>query len=196
MMEAADGLTELEYTLQTRAGPRCFHVKVQRMQDVSEKFIGRVVILSDITDFRAAKHASEAEDRAKNAFLATMSRENRTPINGILGIAQLLREAPLRGRQSDYVNALLSLGELLLDLVDDVLDCTKLEASEGKPRPVVFSPRGMVERVVRLSMGEAERKGLKPELTVTEICPPAVCADSGKIQRILLNLINNAVKFT
>nr|WP_276562494.1 ATP-binding protein [Hoeflea prorocentri] len=166
------------------------------MLDVSEKFTGTVIILSDVTDFRAAQRASEAANRAKSAFLATMSHDIRTPINGILGIGELLRAAPLSGVQSTYVDALLSSGELLLDLVNDVLDYSKLEAGETEVHTVVFEPGRMVARVARLSIGEARRKGLELTVEVAENCPPLVAADSSKIQRILLNLINNAVKFT
>lgn len=125
-----------------------------------------------------------------------MSHEIRTPINGILGIGQLLHEAPLCDVQRSYVDALLSSGELLRDLVNDVLDYSKLEEGESGLQPVVFSPREMVERVVQVSLGETERKGLELIVDVSKDCPQSVEADSGKIQRILLNLINNAVKFT
>lgn len=196
LIDHAGGAAELEHQLTTRGGLRTFHVKIQRMLDVSEKFTGTVIILSDITDFRAAQRAADAANRAKTAFLATMSHEIRTPINGILGIGELLREAPLSGVQGTYVDALLSSGELLRDLVNDVLDYSKLEAGETEVQPVVFSPRDMVRRIARLSIGEARRKGLRLTVEVAESCPSLVQADSGKVQRILLNLINNAVKFT
>ncbi|MEM1045563.1 MAG: ATP-binding protein [Pseudomonadota bacterium] len=196
LIDHAGGAAELEHQLVTRGGTRTFHVKIQRMLDVSEKFTGTVIILSDITDFRAAQRAADAANRAKTAFLATMSHEIRTPINGILGIGELLREAPLSGVQGTYVDALLSSGELLRDLVNDVLDYSKLEAGETDVQPVVFSPRDMVRRIARLSIGEARRKGLELKVEIGESCPSLVKADSGKVQRILLNLINNAVKFT
>ncbi len=196
LIEQAGEAAELEHPLETLRGKRTFKVKIQRMLDVSEKFSGTVIILSDITDFRAAQRASEAANRAKSAFLATMSHEIRTPINGILGIGELLREAPLSGVQNTYVDALLSSGELLLDLVNDILDYSKLEAGETDVHPVVFSPGRMVSRVAQLSIGEARRKGLQLTVEIAEDCPPLVAADNSKIQRVLLNLINNAVKFT
>lgn len=196
LIRHAGNKLQFEHPLETERGKRTFQVKIQRMLDVSEKFIGTVIILSDVTDFHKAQRASEAASRAKNAFLATMSHEIRTPINGILGIGQLLHEAPLCDVQRSYVDALLSSGELLRDLVNDVLDYSKLEAGESGLQPVVFSPRELVERVVQVSLGETERKGLKLIVDVSKDCPQAVEADSGKIQRILLNLINNAVKFT
>ncbi|WP_162787148.1 response regulator [Notoacmeibacter marinus] len=196
LIDHAGGAAELEYPLETRRGVRMFHVKVQRMLDVSEKFTGTVIILSDITDFHAAQHAAEAADRAKSAFLATMSHEIRTPITGILGIGELLQGTPLNKTQKSYVDALLSSGELLFDLVNDVLDYSKLEAGEPQLQPIVFSPSEMVHRIVRLSSGEAQRKGLLLSVEIADDFPSLVEMDGGKLQRILLNLINNAVKFT
>lgn len=196
LIDHAGNAAELEYELETRRGLRTFHVKIQRMLDVSGKFTDTVIILSDITDFRAAQHAAEAANRTKSAFLATMSHEIRTPINGILGIGELLREAPLTSIQTSYVHALISSGELLLELVNDVLDYSKLEAGETEIHSIVFSPGEMVERIARLSIGEAQLNGLQLSVEVDDDCPPLVRADGGKIQRILLNLVNNAIKFT
>lgn len=196
LIEHAGDARELEYQLETRSGKKTFFVKIQRMLDVSEKFVGTVIILSDVTEIRAAQEASEAANRAKSTFLATMSHEIRTPVNGILGIGQLLQETPLKDTQKAYIDALLSSGELLQDLVNDVLDYSKLEAGETELRPGVFSPGEMVERIAQLSIGEAGRKGLALNIQIADDCPEMVEADHGKIQRILVNLTNNAVKFT
>ena len=79
-----------ERLLATNAGPRWFDIKTQRMLDVSEKYLGAVVILNDVSEHRRAREEAERADRAKSAFLATMSHEIRTPIHGILGLAELL----------------------------------------------------------------------------------------------------------
>jgi signal transduction histidine kinase/DNA-binding response OmpR family regulator len=193
--DAADD-DPIERELVTRRGPRMFRVRTQAMLDYSARFAGRVIILTDITDYLGAQRAAEAADRAKSAFLATMSHEIRTPINGILGIAQLLQDAAPGPTRDACIDALLSSGEVLLDLVNDVLDYSKLEAGEGEVQPAAFSPRDLVERIARISVGEATRKGLDLVVSGTDACPAAVRADSVKIQRILLNLISNAVKFT
>lgn len=191
-----DGYADAEIQLETRGGPRTFQIKTQEMLDVSEKFTGTVVILTDITELRNAQEASEGANRAKSAFLATMSHEIRTPINGILGIGQLLREAPLYDLQSTYIDALLTSGELLLEQVNAVLDYSKLEAGDTGLRPVPFAPRELVRRIERLSVGEVRRRGLELVAEVSDACPETVLGDCEKIQRILVNLVSNAVKFT
>ena len=196
LIDRLEGYADAEIQLETRRGPRTFQIKTQEMLDVSEKFTGTVVILTDITELRNAQEASEGANRAKSAFLATMSHEIRTPINGILGIGQLLREAPLYELQSTYIDALLTSGEMLLEQVNAVLDYSKLEAGDTGLRPVPFAPRELVRRIERLSIGEVRRRGLELVTDVSDTCPETVLGDGEKIQRILVNLVSNAVKFT
>lgn len=196
IIDQLGGYADAEVHLETRRGPRTFQIKTQRMLDVSEKFTGTVVILTDITELRNAQEASEGANRAKSAFLATMSHEIRTPINGILGIGQLLREAPLYELQSTYIDALLTSGELLLEQVNAVLDYSKLEAGGAGLHPAPFAPRDLVRRIERLSIGEVRRRGLKLLTHVSDSCPGMVLGDCEKIQRILVNLVSNAIKFT
>ena len=84
------------------------------MLDISEKYLGNVVILVDITDYRAATALAESANRAKSAFLATMSHEIRTPIHGIIGAAELLRQSELPPRTRSYADAISRSGELLM----------------------------------------------------------------------------------
>jgi signal transduction histidine kinase/DNA-binding response OmpR family regulator len=188
----ADGEAHLE----TRRGTKTFQVKTQRMLDVSGKFDGSVVILTDITDLRRAQQASENANRAKSAFLATMSHEIRTPINGILGVGHLLRDSSYYEFQKRYVDALLSSGELLLDQVNAILDYSKLESGETNLHPAPFAPRQLVQRIERLCMAELRKRGVNLVTEISDACPGMVVADGEKIQRIVINLVTNAIKFT
>jgi signal transduction histidine kinase len=97
--------TVAERELDTRLGRRWFDIRTQPMLDVSEKYLGTVVILVDVTEYRKAKEEAEAANRAKSTFLATMSHEIRTPIHGILGLAELMQESPLDEVTQERVEA-------------------------------------------------------------------------------------------
>jgi signal transduction histidine kinase/ActR/RegA family two-component response regulator len=192
-LAVGDGAHERE--IATAAGPRWFDVRTQRMLDVSEKYLGTVVILVDITEYRLAKEEAERADRAKSSFLATMSHEIRTPIHGILGLAELLAERPLSEREHGWVEAIARSGEMLSSVVADILDYSKIEAGVLDVEAVEFSVDAVVEDVFGLMLPIARRK---PGLELVFKAPrlPAVIGDAGKLRQILLNLVGNAIKFT
>ena len=196
LLDRDNPLERFEYALETKQGHREFEVKAQRMLDVSEKFIGTVLILSDVTEYKRAKQQADLASRAKSTFLATMSHEIRTPITGILGIARLLQDGPLTAAQAEYIEALVSSGEVLSALVNDVLDYSKIEADVVEVENAAFDLRDLVQQVVKLVAAPAEAKGLELSTTVEEILPARIVGDEAKIRRILLNLATNAVKFT
>lgn len=189
------GDTSCERLLSTSIGPRWFDIKTQRMLDVSEKYLGAVVIMSDVTEYRSAREEAERADRAKSAFLATMSHEIRTPIHGILGLAELLRQRRLDPEQRKYVNAIARSGELLSSVVSDVLDYSKIEAGSLDLEQTEFSVSSVHESVFELMLPLVDRK---PELRLVVETPtiPTMVGDPGKLRQILLNLVGNAVKFT
>jgi signal transduction histidine kinase/DNA-binding response OmpR family regulator len=184
-----------ERLLSTNAGPRWFDIKTQRMLDVSEKYLGAVVILNDVTEHRRAREEAERADRAKSAFLATMSHEIRTPIHGILGLAELLRAEPLDTLQSKYVDAIARSGELLSSVVSDILDYSKIQAGVLDLDCTEFELRTVLDDVFDLMLPLVDRK---PELQLRVEAPNigAAIGDPGKLRQILLNLVGNAVKFT
>ena len=184
-----------ERLLQTNKGPRCFDIKVQKMLDISEKYLGNVVILVDITDYRAATALAESANRAKSAFLATMSHEIRTPIHGIIGAAELLRQSELPPRTRSYADAISRSGELLMAVVNDVLDYSKIEAGHISVEREPFRVSEVIDDVFFVVR---QLSAQKPQLTIQFENPdlPAVLGDAGKLRQILLNLLDNAVKFT
>ena len=184
-----------ERLLTTNAGPRWFDIKTQRMLDVSEKYLGAVVILNDVSEHRRAREEAERADRAKSAFLATMSHEIRTPIHGILGLAELLGGGRLDPQQSKYVEAIARSGELLSSVVSDILDYSKIQAGVLDLDRTEFELSTVVEDVFGLMLPLVDRK---PELRLLVETPQiaTIVGDPGKLRQILLNLVGNAVKFS
>ena len=165
------------------------------MLDVSEKYLGAVVILNDVSEHRRAREEAERADRAKSAFLATMSHEIRTPIHGILGLAELLSGGRLDPQQSKYVEAIARSGELLSSVVSDILDYSKIQAGVLDLERTEFELATVLEDVFGLMLPLVDRK---PELRLLVETPQigTIVGDPGKLRQILLNLVGNAVKFS
>jgi two-component system sensor histidine kinase/response regulator len=144
---------------------------------------------------RVNQQLSEA-NRARGQFLARMSHEIRTPINGILGVTQLLKRTPLHPRQAEYAGIISTSGELLLSLIEDILDFSKMEADKLVLEEVDFELAPMVEQVMQLVAVPAHKKGLEFVSWIHPEVPEFVRGDPTRIRQILLNLIGNAVKFT
>jgi CheY-like chemotaxis protein len=125
-----------------------------------------------------------------------MSHEMREPLNGVLGMARLLKDTPLDGEQAGYLDAILEAGEALLTLVNDVLDLSRIDAGRLELAPVSVALRPFLERVLALVEPRARQKGLTLELAVEPAVPELVRADPARLRQVLLNLLGNAIKFT
>ena len=192
-----------EICLKTNSGPRWFKWIDLPIRD---ERTGKNVIRSvarDITDHKHAEIAleqarqkAESANHAKSRFLATVSHEMRTPLNGILGMSALLRDGHLTPEQASYNEAIRTSGEALFALVEDMLDMTLIEAGRFEPRPEDFDPARMVEDVCELLSSRAHARNIELAPLVMPDIPQKIWADAGRIRQVLVNLAGNAVKFT
>jgi PAS domain S-box-containing protein len=148
-------------------------------------------------ELRRAKEAAEAATRAKSEFLTNMSHELRTPLNGVLGYAQLLqRDRGLNATQREALEAIAKCGSQLLDLINDVLDLSKIEAGRLDIEEVPTDLTRLVIDLKFMVAEAAERKGLELTTFVDPEIPRAVVLDGRRLRQVLLNLLGNAIKFT
>ncbi len=143
----------------------------------------------------ALSHARSANE-AKSRFLATVSHEFRTPLNGIIGMADLLADTRLDAEQTTYVRALRTSGQALLSLIEDILDYAKVEAGRTTLSEEPFDLIGLSEGVVELLAPKAHDKGLSLAMRADPALPARLIGDPDRVRQILINLIGNAVKFT
>ena len=143
-----------------------------------------------------ARYLAESANRAKSEFLANMSHEIRTPMNGVLGMAQLLGFTELTPRQQEYLDCIRSSGKSLLALINDVLDLSKIEAGKVELEYLDFSLQYAIQDVVNTQLSAIHQKHLDLTVTLADDLPEIVKGDQLRFKQVLLNLLNNAIKFT
>jgi two-component system sensor histidine kinase/response regulator len=143
-----------------------------------------------------SKRAAEAANLAKSEFLANVSHEIRTPVNGIVGMAELLADSELDDEQLDYARTIQSCAESLLLVVDEILEMAELEGGRVKIENSAFDLKEFLEAVSAPYRRRAERQGLGFEISLDPKAPPTVCGDRKRLGQLLGNLMDNAIKFT
>ncbi|MEE3624698.1 ATP-binding protein [Nitrospirillum sp. BR 11752] len=168
-----------------------------RLMDDQIRLEGQATALAALAEERdRARAAAQAANQAKSNFLAAMSHEVRTPLNGILGIAQLLLAGPLPAEVRPQVRTLQQSGQSLLTIVNDLLDVSKIEAGKLVLEDLAFSLEELVDGVRRLMLPSAQQKGLSLTMALDPALTPAYRGDPARLRQILLNLVSNAVRFT
>jgi len=152
-------------------------------------------ILTDI-ELKKAKESAEESLKVKNEFLANMSHEIRTPLNAVIGFTDLLLETELAPEQKLHLETMRNSGEILLSLINNVLDLSKLESDKLEIEEISFDLHKQLEEVVRLMKIKSDEKGISLDLLIHPNTPKEVIGDPTRLGQILLNLIGNAVKFT
>ena len=150
----------------------------------------------DAAALNYAKQQAEEASQAKTTFLATMSHEIRTPLYGVLGTLELLELTDLNSRQRVYLNTISRSSSILLQLISDILDVSKIESGQLALESGRFCPLDMVEEVVDAYAAAAESKGLQIYACVDADVPDQLDGDQARLRQILNNLLNNAIKFT
>lgn len=201
--ESSDSDVMWDVKIKTQKGERWFAwLDLSLRDDATGETTVRTMI-RDITrqkniemELREASQNSEAASHAKSRFLANVSHEMRTPLNGILGMSGLLADTPLTPEQQSYVDAVHDSGRALLTLIEDILDMTVVEAGKLELKTTSTKPGRLVEDVCELLSSRAHEKNISISSYVSPSVPESIEVDSGRLRQVLINLVGNALKFT
>ncbi len=197
---------DLSHVLHDSAGQlesyrREVQAKTEAIEEANQHLEARVTQRTE--QLEASREEALQAARAKAAFLATMSHEIRTPLNGVLGMSTLLAETRLDDEQTDYLQTIRLSSDQLLGVINDILDFSKIESGKLELESEPLSPRGAVEEACDIAASRAREKGLELIIDVPETAmsgqpavPDAVLGDITRLRQVLINLINNAIKFT
>ena len=147
-------------------------------------------------NLKIAKERAEEATRTKSMFLANMSHEIRTPLNGVIGLTKLLQKSSQNEEQQELLKIISNSGENLMNIINDILDFSKIESGQIQLETIDFEPRELVDNVFQLMKFKAVEQGIGFSYHIDPAIPKTLWGDPLRINQILLNLVNNAIKFT
>ncbi|MEO5350990.1 MAG: PAS domain S-box protein [Magnetococcus sp. YQC-3] len=204
-MLAEGSSVSFEEMVQTGTGEHRYYETIKTpFYDVAKKPLGLIGICRDITErklhefaLRRSKQDAEAASRAKGEFLANMSHEIRTPMSTILGMCELLQETRLTKTQASYLQRMERSGRMLLVIINDILDLSKIEANQVSLESIPFSPAQLIDEILELFIFSARKKGLTLAKRMSDDPMTTLrLGDPNRLRQVLVNLVGNAIKFT
>ncbi len=190
---AAQSLARLKQSKETADQARLLRV-IERERELMAEL--REQEMQRTEEMRRAKEMADHANRAKSAFLAVVSHEIRTPMTGIMGILRLFRDTKLSKEQSDYLLTIQKSGDTMMVLLNDILDFEKIESGNMDLEEIDFDLPKLAQGVITLMSGHAADRNVTLQVDIPVDFPGAVMGDPTRLRQVLLNLVNNAIKFT
>lgn len=183
------------FALDLADGRQFYNFRIDPLMYQKESF-GVISIATNTTELVAARERAESATVAKSTFLANMTHELRTPMNGVLGMNELLSRTPMTPIQQNYVAHIQSSATMLLSIINDILDFSRIEAMKMELQTTPFGIGSLVHDVVNLVAVKLFEKELSFTVDIDPATPSELIGDELRVKQILVNLLNNAVKFT
>jgi signal transduction histidine kinase len=192
----AVGRGDFSIQLETNTKDECGDLAKAFNHMTSNLQSSRKQLEANVEELKGARNAAEASNRAKNEFLGNMSHEIRTPMNGVIGMTSLLLEENLNAEQRDLADTIKNSAESLLEILDDILDISKIEAGQLEIIPSPVNIIELLEITAESFAHVCSEKGLSLNVCTSMTVPSLFESDATRIRQVLSNLIGNAVKFT
>jgi len=206
-VQSSQRVEQFDYSLTASGSQTWYNAKVSPLKDDSGTFAGVTIVARDITARKRAEdrltfaiQAADAANRAKSDLLAGMSHELRTPLTAIIGYAEILGYeyfGTLNAKQKEQIEVIMQASHHLLDLINDILDISKIESGKTELEPSLVGMRSLIEHPLTLLKETADRKriGMKADFP-SELSGLELHVDERRLKQVLFNLLSNAIKFT